>query len=117
MLKISQDLPFGSKTAQHFVGISASLEYFDRDTLFKLSVGASGKINSSHTAASNFVENLVRTDSLSNSIAFVLPEPRCHQLSKFFKKSGIMGQEPFSVAEECCILCARCPEHRRPTFS
>src|SRR5947208_3337952 len=117
MLKIGQNLALDSKTAQDFLGICASFEDFDRDALFKLSVSALGKVNGSHTAASKFVENLVCTDSLSNSIAFVLPEPCCHQLSKFFKKSGIMGQEPFSVTEECCIVCARCSEHRRPTFS
>jgi hypothetical protein len=92
MLKIGQNLALDSKTAQHFVGVCAPLQYFDRDALLKLSVGAFGEINGSHATASEFFDNRVRTHSLANSIAFVAPEARRCDLCEFFENTGILGE-------------------------
>src|SRR4029450_1783691 len=93
MIEPGQDLAFRSETAQHFVGICAALEYFDRDALFKLSVGAFGEINGSHATASEFFDNRVRTHSLAYSIVFVAPEACCCDLCEFFENIGIVGEK------------------------
>src|SRR5437773_1586601 len=111
MLKIGQNLPLDSKTAQHFVGIRAPLENFDRDALFKLSVGALRQINGSHTAASEFADNRVSTDALADPIAFVSPQPCRRELCKFFENSGIAGEELFRFVEEGGVVRARFSEH------
>jgi hypothetical protein len=116
MLKIGQNLPLDSKTAQHFVGIRASLKYFDRYALFKLSVRAFGEVNGSHTAASKFAYNCVCTYSISNSMALLLPEPYCGQPGEFFENTGVLGQQPFSFMKECRVIRARFSEHCRPPF-
>src|SRR5437867_9487190 len=104
MVKIGQDLPLDSKTAQHFIGVCAPFEHFDRYALFKLSVGALGQVNGSHTAAAKFADNCVCTYSLANSIAFVSPESRAGELCKFFENGGIVGQKPFRFAKQCCVV-------------
>jgi hypothetical protein len=92
MIELGQDLAFRSETAQHFVGVRAPLEYFDRDALFKLSVGAFGEINCSHATASEFFDNRVRTHSLANSIPFVAPKACRCDLCEFFENTGILGE-------------------------
>src|SRR5215510_14146192 len=104
MLKIGQNLPLDSKTAQDFVSICSSLEDFDRDALFKLSVGALGQVNGSHTSTPKFADNCVCTYSLANSIAFVSSESCRRELCKFFENGGIVGQKLFRFAKECRIV-------------
>jgi hypothetical protein len=116
MLKIGQNLPLDSKTAQYFVGVCAPLEYFDRDALLKLSVGALGQINGSHAAASEFFDNCVRAHSLANSMAFIVPEMRSRELREFFKGLCVVGQELFSLTEERRVIRAQFSEHRCPLF-
>jgi hypothetical protein len=84
-------LPLDPKTVQHFISICAPLEYFDRDSLFKLSIGAFGQINSSHTATPEFSDNHVRADSFSDSMGFVAPQTLRCKLGK--------------VLEVCRIVC------------
>jgi hypothetical protein len=116
MLKIGQYLPLDSKTAQHFVSVCAPLEYFDRDALFKLSVGAFGEINGSHAAAPEFFDNRVRTHSLADSIAFVAPEACRCDLCEFFENIGILGEQLLSFTQECGVTGARLFERCRTLF-
>ncbi|HVD60566.1 MAG TPA: hypothetical protein VNC11_06805 [Gemmatimonadaceae bacterium] len=92
MLKLSQDLPLGSKTTQYFLRIRAAFKNFDSNSLSKLSVGAFAEINGSHAAASEFFDNRVRTHSLANSIAFVALEACRCDLCEFFENTGILGE-------------------------
>src|SRR5215470_20130369 len=93
MLKIGQNLALDSKTAQDLVSIGASLENFNRDALFKLSVGALGQVNGSHAAAAKFAADCVCTYSLANSIAFVSAESRRRELCKLFENGSLVGQK------------------------
>src|SRR5215468_1177282 len=101
MFQIGQNLALNSETAQDFVSIGASLENFDRDALFKLSVGALGQVDGSHAAAAKFADDCVCTYSLANSIAFVSPESRRRKLSELFENGCIVGQKVFRFAKEC----------------
>jgi hypothetical protein len=116
MLKIGQNLPLNSKTAQHFVGVCAPLEYFDSDPLFKLSVGTLGKIDRSHTAVPQFSDNLVCAQPLPNPVAFVLTEARRRELSEFFERRGVVGEEFLSLTEKCRVTSTRSAQHRRALF-
>jgi hypothetical protein len=116
MLEIGQDLPLDSKTAEHFVGICASLEYFDRYALLELSVGALGKVNGSHATTSEFSDDRIRTDAFADAIAFIVPEAPACEFREFFENTGIVGEQPFSLKKECCVMGARLSEHCRPPF-
>src|SRR5215471_13582211 len=111
MLQIGQNLALDSETAQDLFSIGASLENFDRDALFKLSIGALGQVNGSHAAAAKFADHCVCTYSLANSIAVVSPKSRRRELCKLFENSGIGGQKFFRFAKECRIVRARFSEH------
>ena len=106
MIKIGKNLPLRSKATQHFIGVCASLEYFDRDALFKLSVGTFGEINGSHTAAPEFSIYHVRAEPLAGSIAFVASETRRCELRKLFQDGGILGKQLFSFTKKRRVICA-----------
>src|SRR5262245_9265464 len=117
MLQIGQNLALDLETAQHLVSIGGSLENFDRDALFKLSVGALGQVNGSHAAAAKFADDCVGTYSLANSIAFVSHESRRSELCKLFENGSVVCQKLFRFATECRIACARFSEHRSLLFN
>jgi hypothetical protein len=104
MVKIGQDLPLDSKTAQHFIGICAPFEHFDRYTLLKLSIGALGKVNGSHAATPEFSDDRIRADAFADAIAFIVPEAPCCEFREFFENTGIVGEQPLSLKKECCVI-------------
>src|SRR5437868_9273951 len=117
MVKVGKNLPLHSKATQHFIGVCASLEYFDRDALFKPSVGTFGEINGSHTAASEFSDNCVRTEPLAGSIAFVASETRRCELRKLFQDGRILGKQLFSFTKKRRVICACFSERCCPLFN
>ena len=104
MFKLSQHLSLDSKTTQDFIGVCTPFKYFDRHALLKLSIGALGEVNGSHTPTPKFADNCVCTYSLANSIAFVSPESRRRELCKFFENGGIVSQKLFRFAKECRVV-------------
>src|SRR5262249_20999141 len=101
MVQVCENLPLYSKPAQHFVGVCAAFEYFDRDTFLKLSVGTFGEIDGPHSAASEFFDNYVRPYPLSNASFFILCETSCSKFRKLLKYAGILAKQFFSLTEEC----------------
>src|SRR5438128_1346983 len=116
MLKIGQNLPLDSKTTQHFVGVCTPFEHFDRYTLLKLSIGALGKVNGSHTPTPEFSDDRIRADSFADSITIVAPKTRRRELGEFFEGRSIVGEELFSLAEKGRVISTRSSEHRRTLF-
>jgi hypothetical protein len=116
VFKISQNLPFDPKPAQHLVSISTSFKDFDRDALLKMSIGTLGKIDRSHATVPKFPDNCVRADSLAKSIAFVVPEACRCELREFLESRGIVGKELFSLTKEFGVISARFSKHCRAFF-
>ena len=116
MVKISQDLSLDSKTTQHFIGVCTPFKYFDRYALLKLSIGALGDVNSSHTPTPKLFDDHIRADSLTDAIAFVMPKaPRC-EFRKFFENGRIVGEQLFSLKKKCCVIGARLGQHSCTLF-
>jgi hypothetical protein len=116
VLKVGQNLPFDSKPAQHLISISTSFKDFDRDALLKMSIGALGKIYRSHATAPKFPDNCVGADSLTDSIAFVVPEAYRCELREFLEGLGIVGKELLSLTEERGVVSAQFSEHCGASF-
>src|SRR5215468_12669304 len=107
MLKIGQNLPLIAKTAQHFVSVCASFKYFNCDTFLKLSIGALGEIDRSHTSTPERFDDGVGSDSFPYPVAFVLSKTCGCELREFFKGTGVVGEELFSFTEKCCVISTR----------
>jgi hypothetical protein len=101
MVQIGKDLPLHSEPAQHFVRVCATFEHFDCDTLLKFPVGTFGEIHGAHTAASEFLDNYICPEPLSDAAVFVLCQTSCSKLCELLKHGGILGKQFFSLVEEC----------------
>ena len=63
MLEPRQDLALVPEAAQDLVGISPTLEQFDRDEFFKLLIGALRQPDGAHTAAAKLAHQFIRSDA------------------------------------------------------
>src|SRR5258708_4315433 len=63
MLQISQNLPFLTKTFQHFFVAQLGVDELYRDELFILPVRARGSVNASHAALAEKPQKLIGTDA------------------------------------------------------
>jgi hypothetical protein len=63
-----------------------------------------------------FSDNLVCAQPLPNPVAFVLPEARRRELSEFFKRRGVMGEQSFSLTKKCRVTITRSSQHGRALF-
>ena len=64
MIEIRQDLAFITKAVEHGIGIHAALHNLDRDFLTKLIVGPNRPINSAHSTAAQFRNDLIGSGAL-----------------------------------------------------